>query len=124
MGGRRGRGKLRPAEDFERLLAEEVSVSAEFGLPLALMVLVADGEWDSEPVERAVRTLRAADLISRTEPSVLAVALPNTGPEATRAVERRLLKTVPEARIGIAALRPGDAAQDLLDRARKAAGKP
>jgi hypothetical protein len=116
-------GRLRSAEEFERLLAEEVSVSAEYGLPLALISLVSPAGWAPEMLGRVVRALRAADLVCHAEPAVLAVALPNTGPQDARTVGDRLRKAAPDARIGITVFRPGDAPQDLLDRAREAGGE-
>lgn len=101
-----------------------MAVSTEFSLPLSLLAVVLDGGWDEGPTSRAAGTLRAAELISRTGPSDLVVALPNTGPENARAVERRIRESVPDARTGIAAFESGDTVESLMDRALADARRP
>lgn len=104
-------------EDFRNALSEEMVVSADFSLPLTLLVVVLDRGWDEESIGRAVGTLRAADLVSRPAPSGLLVALPNTDPENARAAERRIREGVPEARIGLAVFERDDTVEGLVDRA-------
>jgi GGDEF domain-containing protein len=70
-----------------------------------------------------VGVLRAGDLIARTEPAEICVALPNTERADAEAVERRLRKVLPEAATGIAVHRVGDTVPDLLSRARGATGR-
>lgn len=113
--------QVQSLRDFERALEEEISVSTQFGLPLCVLVAVLEDGWDPESENRAVRTLRVADLVARTEGSDLAVVLPNTGLENARKVERRLRGILPQAGIGISELKPGDNAADLISRARQAA---
>lgn len=113
--------RIQPLEDFERALEEEISVSTQFGLPLCVLVAVMKDGWDPESENRAVGTLRVADLVARTEGSDLIVVLPNTGPESARAVERRLREMLPKVGIGISEFTPGDKVPDLISRARQAA---
>lgn len=121
MGGSHRKTNPQPFEDFERALAEEMLVSAEFGLPLAVLVLLADLEWEPETVRRAMNALRVADLIAQPGPAEISIALPNTEPEDALVVERRLREAVPGTRIGATAYKPGDRVPDLLSRARQAA---
>jgi hypothetical protein len=121
MGSRHKRTEPQSFEGFEQALAEEISVSAEFGLPLAALVLLADGEWGLDSVDKAVSALRVADLVARPGPAEISIALPNTGPEDAHVVERRLREAIPGARIGASDYKPGDKVPDLLARARQAA---
>lgn len=121
MEGRPRRKQPQPLEDFERALEEEISVSAQFGLPLCVLVAVLEGGWDPESENRAVGTLRVADLVTCTEDSDLIVVLPNTGLESARAVERRLREILPKVGIGISEFTPDDKVSDLISRARQAA---
>ncbi len=120
MGARQKRTEPQSFEEFKRALEEEISVSAEFGLPLAALVLLADGEWDTDSVGKAVGALRVADLIARAGEAEISIALPNTEPEDAQVVERRLREAVPGARIGASAYKPGDSLEDMLNRARGA----
>lgn len=113
--------QILPLEDFERALEEEISVSTQFGLPLSVLVAVMEGGWDPESEDRAVGTLRVADLVARSEGSDLIVVLPNTGLESARAVERRLREILPRVGIGISEFAPDDKAPDLISRAHQAA---
>jgi hypothetical protein len=109
-----------PLETFEQALEEEMSVSAEFDLPLTLLSVRAEEVLDSETARRLLGTLRAADLVTRSTPGEFAIALPNTGSAGARAVERRLREVLPHATIGGAAYGEGDEVHDLLQRARSA----
>jgi hypothetical protein len=125
MGKRRKATEPLSMEEFEKDLREELSVSAEFDLPLSLLVAVKEGGWDRESTRRILDTLRAADLITSSRPDELAIALPNTGPEPALSVERRLRAAVPEVAVGIATRRkPQDALPELLRRARGALKPP
>ncbi len=79
---------------FERAL-EEMSYSAEFDLPLILLVIRAKGELDSETTRRLLEALRTAELATLPAPSELAAALQNTNVDGGRAVERRIRKFLP-----------------------------
>jgi hypothetical protein len=107
-----------PLESFERALEEEMSMSAEFDLPLTLLVVRAEGELNPETTRRLLRVLRIADLVTLPSPSELAVALQNTGPNGARAVERRVLEILPDADFGLATREPDDEVSSLLERAR------
>jgi len=111
VGKKRTRKELQTLEAFDKTLREEVSISAEFDLPLAALTLVVEGGWQEEDVRRALDALRAADEIL--------VALPNTRPADARVVEERLRGTVPRATIGVASYRQGDTAENLLERVRE-----
>ncbi len=115
--GERHPKELDSAENFERKLREEISVSEEFDLPLSVMVL--EGGWDASSTRRALDSLRAADLVTKLEPTRIFVALPNTVPDDAHAVEQRLKKAVPEAAVRLTQRRSGDAPGDLLERARR-----
>ncbi len=109
--------------EFELALGEEVSVSAEFELPLCVLVARSNQGWSPEVARHVVSILRAADLIARPEPTEFAVALPNTEPDDAEVVERRLRDALPGAALGIAVHRTGDTVSDLLNRARTAADR-
>jgi hypothetical protein len=111
---------LQTPEAFEKTLREEVSVSAEFDLPLAALALVVEGGWQEEDVRRALDTLRAVDLVVQPAAEELLVALPNTRTADARVVEERLREAVPRATVGVASYRRGDTAEDLLECAREA----
>jgi hypothetical protein len=118
-------GKRRPKEPislkfFERALEEEISLSAEFDLPLTLLVVRAEGELEPETTRRLLRALRTAELVTLPTPSELAVALQNTDLNGARAVERRVRKILPDADIGLATREPDDEVFSLLERARGA----
>ena len=110
----------RSIRDFERALAEEASVSTEFGLPLCVLVARLQNRAPREDARRVVAVLRAGDLIAQPEPREISVALPNTDFADAEVVERRLRKTLPGAAISIAVHRAGDTVPDLLNRARDA----
>ena len=112
-----------PLEAFEQALAEDMSLSDEFELPLTLLVVRAKDELDPQTTRRLLDVLRTAEPATLPTPSELAVVLPNTGPDSARAVESRALQVLPDARVGLAVYQPGDAILDLLGRARNAAGK-
>ena len=100
-----------------------MSLSAEFDLPLTLLVVRAREGLDPETTRRLLGVLRSAELATLTRPSELAVMLPNTDPDGARAVERRVREVLPDAEVGLATREPGDELHDLLQRAREA-GSP
>jgi hypothetical protein len=109
-----------PLESFERALEEEMVLSAEFDLPLTLLVVRAKTGLDPETIRRLLGVFRTAEFLTLPTPSELAVILPNTGPEGARAVERRVREVLPDAEVGQATREPGDEVYDLLQRARDA----
>ncbi len=117
MGKRRSKEPLSP-EAFERALEEEMTLSAEFDLPLTLLVVRTGDGLDSETTLRLFDVFRTAEFVTRPNPSELAVILPNTDPDGARAVERRVRKVLPDAVVGLATREPGDEASYLLERAR------
>lgn len=121
MGKKRTRKELQTVEAFEKALREEVSVSNEFDLPLTVLALDIKDGWREEDVRRALAALRIADLVARPDLEELLVVLPNTKTADARVVEERLHEAVPKAAVGAAPYRRGDAAEDLLERARAAA---
>ncbi len=100
-----------------------MTLSAEFDLPLTLLVVRTGDGLDSETTLRLFDVFRTAEFVTRPNPSELAVILPNTDPDGARAVERRVRKVLPDAVVGLATREPGDEASDLLERAR-GAGNP
>ena len=109
-----------PLESFERALEEEMALSAEFDLPLTLLVVRANTGLDPETTRRLLGAFPTAEFLTLPTPSELAVILPNTGPEGARADERRVREVLPDADIGQATREPGDGVYDLLERARDA----
>lgn len=109
--------------DFERMLGEEVSVSAEFDLPLCVLVARSRDRWSPEVVRRVVGMVSQGDLIALPAPGEIALALPNTEFDGAKTVEHRLREALPEAAIGIALQKAGDTAHGLLYRARAAADR-
>jgi hypothetical protein len=110
-----------PLESFELALEEDISLSNAFDLPLTVLVIRVTDRLGAQTTRRLLDVLRTAEPATLPTPSELAVVLPNTGPDSARAVELRALKVLPDARIGLAIYQPGDAASDLLGRARSAA---
>jgi hypothetical protein len=123
VGKKRIRKELQTPEAFEKTLREEVSVSAEFDLPLAALALVVEDGWQEEDARRALDTLRAVDLVAQPAPEELLIALPNTGLADARVVEERLREAIPRATAGVAPYRRGDTAQDLLEDAQEAVSR-
>ena len=111
-----------PLESFERALEEEMSLSAEFDLPLTLLVVRAKEDLDPGTTRRLLKVFRTSEFVTLPSPSELAVILPNTGPDGARAVERRVRDVLPEADVGLATREPDEKASDLLKRARNARG--
>jgi hypothetical protein len=109
-----------PLEPFERALEEEMALSAEFDLPLTLLVVRAKAGLDPETARRLLGVFRTAEFVTRPASSELAVVLPNTGPDGARAVERRGREVLPDAVVGLATREPDDEVYDLLERARDA----
>ena len=107
-----------PPEAFVRALEEEMSLSAEFDLPLTLLTVRAKTALDPETTRRLLGVFRAAEFVTRPSSSELAVILPNTDPDGARAVERRVRGVLPDADVGLATRAPDDEASDLLERAR------
>ena len=119
MGKRRKKEPLSP-KFFERALEEEIALSAEFDLPLCVLVVRVEGGLEPETTSRLLGALRTAELVTLPTPSELAVALQNTDLDGARAVERRLQKILPNADISLATHERGEAVSDLLERARGA----
>jgi hypothetical protein len=122
MQKRRSKKPLSP-EAFERALEEEMALSAEFDLPLTLLVVRAKEDLDPETTSRLLGVFRTAEFVTLPSPSELAVILPNTGPDGARAVERRVRDVLPDAVVGLANYKPDDEVSGLLERAR-GAGSP
>ncbi len=114
---RRKRDPL-PPETFVRVLEEELALSAEFDLPLTLLVVRAEEDLDPETTGRLLGVFRTTEFVTRPGPSELAVILPNTGPDGARAVERRVREVLPDADVGLATREPDEKGPDLLSRAR------
>lgn len=124
MSQRKVKKELDTPEEFEHALREELSVSADFDLPLSVLALrprAPQGEFAPEVVRSALDALRVADLICQPGPAELLVALPNTETEDARVVEDRLRKALPEAAFGIVHRAKDDAPGTLVARARAAA---
>ena len=119
MGKRRKKVPL-SLKFFERALEEEMALSAEFDLPLSVLVVRVEGGLDPETTSRLLGSLRTAELTTLPTPSEFAVALQNTDLDGARALERRLQKVLPEAEISRATREPGDEVSGLLERARGA----
>ncbi len=124
MGESRRKKELQSVEDFRRSLEEEISVSSEFDLPLCVLVLIVENEWEPEDARSVRGTLRTADLIAQIGASELAVGLPNTIYSDAEKVGQRISNAAPESGIGISAYDEGDSVETLLDRARQAARSP
>ncbi len=105
---------------FERAVEEEISLSAEFDLPLTLLVVRVKGELEPETTCRLLGALRTTELVTLPTPSELAVALQNTDLNGARAVERRVRKILPDAEVGLATREPDDEVSGLLGRAQGA----
>jgi hypothetical protein len=116
---RRERDPL-PPETFVRVLEEELALSAEFDLPLTLLVVRAREDLDPETTGRLLGVFRTTEFVTRPGPSELAVILPNTGPDGARAVERRVREVLPDADVGLATREPDEKGPELLRRARGA----
>ena len=119
--GKKTRKELQTVEAFEKALREEISISSEYDLPLTVLALVIEDGWQDEDTRRALSALRTADLVAQPDPGELLIALPNTITTDARVVEERLRETLPKATFGVAPYRRGDAAGDLLKRARAVA---
>ncbi len=123
MAKKRTGKELQTFEEFEKALREDVSVSAEFDLPLTVLAMVIEDGWGEDCVRRALDALRTADLVAQPSNEELLVALPNTRTADARAVERRLRDALPETSFGVVAYKRGEAAEALLERARTAISK-
>ena len=99
-----------------------MSLSAEFDLPLTLMVMRVRGMLDSETTRRLFGVLRIAEPVTLPTPSEVAIVLQNTDLGGARALERRVREILPDAYFGLAIFQPGDEVSGLLERARNAAG--
>jgi hypothetical protein len=120
VGKKKTRKELQILETFENTPRGEVYISAEVDLPLAALVLVVEAGWQEEDIRRVLDRLRAAELVALPAAEPL-VALPNSRIANARVVEERLRKAVPKTTVGVAPCRRGDAAEDLLERAKKPA---
>ena len=124
MPQRKVKKELDTPDGFEQALREELSVSAEFGLPLSVLALRPKDPqvgFGPEDIRVALEALRVADLICHPRPSELLVALPNTKTDDARVVEQRLRSVIPRADFGIVHRATDDRAETLLQRARAAA---
>jgi len=121
---RKVKKELDAPERFEEALREELSVSADFDLPLSALALRAGESFGPEAVQRALEALRVADLICQPDPAEMLVVLPNTKAQDARVVEERLRKALPEAAFGVAVRDRGDKVETLLKRARGAVEEP
>ncbi len=120
MATKRTRKELQTPEEFEKALRKDVAVSAEFDLPLTVLVLMIEDGWREDSIRRALDALRTADLVTQPSNWELLITLPNTKTADAYVVERRLRGTLPEASFGVTAYRCGEAAEVLLERARTA----
>jgi hypothetical protein len=120
VGKKRTRRELQILETFENIPRGEVSISAEFDLPLAALALVVEAGWQEEDIRRVLDRLRAAELVALPAAEPL-VALPNSRIADARVVEERLRTAVPKTTVGVTPCRRGDVAEDLLERAIKPA---
>lgn len=120
MGKKRTKKELQTTGAFEKALGKEVSVSAEFDLPLTVLALNVKGGWQEGDVRRALDALRTADLIAQSEELEILIALPNTAAADARMVEEKLRGTFPKATFVVAPYKRGYTAGDLLERARSA----
>ena len=116
---RRKKEPLSP-EAFMRALEEEMALSAEFDLPLTLLVVRAKEDLDPVTARRLLGVFRATEFVTRPSLSELAVILSNTGPDGARAVERRVRDVLPGSEVGLATREPDEKVSDLLRRARGA----
>jgi hypothetical protein len=124
MERRRRKKEPMPYEPFVRALEEELALSAEFDLPLTLLVVRAGEDLDPETAGRLLGVFRTAEFVTLPSPSELAVILPNTEADDARAVERRVRDVLPDADVGLATREPDEKAPDLLRRARGAREEP
>ena len=97
-----------------------MALSAEFDLPLTLLVVRAKEDLDPETTRLLLGVFRTAEFVTRPSPSELAVILPNTDPHGARAVERRVRDVLPDVDVGLATREPEDEVSGLLERARGA----
>jgi hypothetical protein len=100
VGKKRTRKELQILETFENTPRGEVSISAEFDLPLAALALVVKAGWQEEEIRRVLDGLRAAELVALPAAAEPLVALPNSRIADARVVEERLRKAVPKATVG------------------------
>lgn len=112
--------ELQSFEEFVKALREEIEVSSQYDLPLTVLACRIEGGWSEESIKHALDTLRSADLIALPEHGNLFIALPNTSAEAALAVKKRLARTVPRIRTGVAGYRSSEKVEDLLSRGREA----
>ena len=109
-----------PLGSFERALEEEMSLSAEFDLPLTVLSVRARTALDPGTARRLLGVFRTAEFVTRPTSSELTVVLPNTDPDGARAVERRGREVLPDTGVGLATREPDDEVYDLRERARDA----
>ncbi len=127
MPRRKVKKELDAPEAFEQALRDELSISADFDLPLSVLALLTKdprGRFEPEAVCLALGALRLADLICQPDPRELLVALPNTRMDEARVVEARLRRVLPESAFGVVQRAADDEPETLLERARGAAKAP
>jgi hypothetical protein len=78
--GEEGKKELDTPERFEEVLRDELSVSAEFDLPLSALALRAREGFEPEAVRRALEAVRVADLICQPIPPGCSSPCPTPGP--------------------------------------------
>lgn len=117
---RRAKKELQTVQAFEKALGEEISLSSEFDLPMALISAYVEGGWVEDAVRQALNSLRTADLVAQPDLAELLIVLPNTPSGTARVVEERLDRAIPEATLGVEVYTRNDSAEDLLGRARAA----
>ena len=124
MEKRRRKREPLPPEAFVRALEEKKALSAEFDLPLTLLVVRAKEDLDPGTTRRLLGVFRTAEFVTLPSPSELAVILPNTAPDGApdgaSAVERRVRDVLPDADVGLATRREPD--QEVSDLLRRAPG--
>lgn len=107
MATERTRKGFQTPEEFEKALREDVSVLAEFDLPLTVLALMIEDSWKEDSIRRALDALRTADLVTQPSKKELLVTLPNTKSVDAYVVDRRLRGALPEASFGVTAYRRG-----------------
>ena len=117
-GAKRTRDELQTPKEFEKALLEDVSVSAEFDLPLIVLALMIEDGWKEHSIRWALDALWTADLVTQPSKKELLVTLTNTKTVDAYVVERRLRGALPEASFGVTVYERGEASEFLLERAR------
>ncbi|HVF00419.1 MAG TPA: hypothetical protein VNA27_03655 [Rubrobacteraceae bacterium] len=108
MATERTRKGFQTPEEFEKALREDVSVLAEFDLPLTVLALMIEASWKEDSIRRALDALRTADLVTQPSKKELLVTLPNTKSVDAYVVDRRLCGALSEASFGVTTYRRGE----------------